>query len=184
MALLILGVLIKFAIMKKKLFLLPALLFSAAACFAQTNIETVTDFPTGYLKATNPYYFGSKDGVLYLFLGRDPFILVRYPAADPRESFTIPGGVSRIAHGAFKGCTNLKELIIPSSVYYIAEDAFDDTDISSFVVSGNDVSAGAPGVEVTQETATYDLAGNPLDSPRQGVNIMVNKGEVKKVLVK
>lgn len=152
---------------------------------AQNNIETSDKYPTGYLKASYPYYYGSRDGVLYIFLGNDPVILVRYPAGDVRESFTVPATVSRIAQGAFKGCLNLKELILPNSLFYIADNAFDDTEISTFKVAGNDVSS-SPAIPKSDNSSTryYDTSGQPLASPTQGINIIVENGEAKKIVGK
>lgn len=153
--------------------------------FAQANLETDSAFPTGYIKATSPYYYGTQDGVLYVFSGRDPFILVRYPEADTRQSFTIPNTVSRISRGAFKGCKNLEELIIPTSVFYIGDNAFDDSAITSFVVSGNDFGAvNAPVRESSGQNQYYDLSGKAISQPEEGISIVVSDGVAKKVMVK
>ena len=97
----------------KKLLLIIGMFFGAYNCYAQDILERTDTYPTGYIKAAYPYYFGTIDGVLYIFVGSSPSVLVKYPMQDPRESFTIPNTVSRISKGAFKGCRNLKEIIIP-----------------------------------------------------------------------
>lgn len=168
----------------KKLLSVIVMTLLACSLFAQDNIERTDNFPTGYIKGSFPYSFGSIDGVLYVFLGSEPSILVKYPPNDPSESFTIPNSVSRISKGAFKGCRNLKEIIIPPSVHYIGDDAFDDTEIERFVVASNDVSAYNNKVEsVAPGIAGYfDLSGKAFDNPPSGIGIMVEKGVATKIL--
>lgn len=167
----------------KKIILIFALMMSAAVCHAQDTLEKMSDYPTGYLKGSYPYNFGTIDGVLYVFMGSEPFILVRYPAGDTRESFTIPNTVTRIARGAFQGCT-LKELIIPNSIFYIGDNSFEGAEIESFVVLGRDIPTGMSSARLPQNDGTryYDLSGQSLPNPSQGVNIKVEGGTATKVL--
>ena len=170
----------------KKILILILLCLPLGAAYSQDNIEKSSDFTTGYIKGSYPYTFGTIDGVLYVFLGQDPFILVKYPSSDLRESFTIPNTVSRIARGAFMGARNLKELIIPYSVKYIGENAFDDTDIEKFTVSGNDVSAhfNAINEQDAGGVTYYDISGIPHPTPQTGVNIKMEGGSATKVIAK
>lgn len=170
----------------KKLLLISGVILWACCVYAQDNIERTDNYPTGYIKAAYPYYFGTIDGVLYVFMGSSPSILVKFPSQDTRESFTIPNTVSRISKGAFKGCHNLKEIIIPGSVFYIGDDAFDDTEIERFVVSGNDISAYNRPVESINPgvNAYYDLSGKVMDSPPSGIGISVEQGKGTKILTK
>ena len=174
--------------MYKRLILLLIGCLSAVLCQAQDNVETVGSEPTGYVKAVNPYTFGSIDGVLYVFRGVEPHILVRFPVADTRESFSIPSTVVRIARGAFKDCRNLIELVIPSSVHFIGENAFDNSGITSFRVAGNDIAATyspptySPPLETGENTLYYNLAGNVSAIPTAGINIEVKNGVATKVL--
>ena len=170
----------------KKLLLIIGMALCAFSVYAQDNIERTDNYPTGYMKAAYPYYFGTIDGVLYVFVGSSPSILVKYPSQDTRESFTIPNTVSRISKGAFKGCHNLKEIIIPGSVLYIGDDAFDDTEIERFVVSGNDISAYNRPVESINPGGVgyYDLSGMPIETPPDGVGIMMEHGQGTKILNK
>lgn len=170
----------------KKIFFALFIILSVATVRAQDNIERTADYPTGYIKGAYPYNYGSIDGVLYVFLGSEPTILVRYPANDPRKSFSIPNSVSRIAKGAFKGCRNLKELIIPRSVIYIGDDAFDDTEIESFLVSGNDISTYTPAKREGEDSSIryYDLSGRPLSSPVEGINLVVEGSNTTKVITR
>ena len=170
----------------KKLLLIIGMTLWACCLYAQDNIERTDNYPTGYIKAAYPYYYGTIDGVLYVFLGSSPSILVKYPSQDIRESFTIPNTVSRISKGAFKGSRNLKEIIIPGSVFYIGDDAFDDTEIERFVVSGNDISTHNRPVESINPGGAgyYDLSGIPIDTPPAGIGIMVEHGKGTKILNK
>ena len=172
----------------KKLLLIIGMALCAFSVYAQDNIERTDNYPTGYMKAAYPYYFGTIDGVLYVFVGSTPSILVKFPPQDPRESYSIPNTVSRISKGAFKGCRNLKEIIIPVSVFYIGEDAFDDTEIERFVVSGNDISANNHPVESINPglgaDGYYDLSGIPTDVPPSGMGIRVKQGKGTKILTK
>ena len=156
---------------------------SAVLCQAQDNVETVGSEPTGYVKAVNPYTFGSIDGVLYVFMGSEPHILVRFPTADTRESFSIPSTVVRIARGAFKDCRNLTELVIPVSVHYIGDNAFDGSEITVFRVAGNDMAASHSQPLATGENPLYyNLAGIASEVPTEGLNIEVKNGVAKKVI--
>lgn len=172
----------------KKLLLIIGMTLWACCGYAQDVIERTDNYPTGYIKGAYPYYFGTIDGVLYVFVGSYPTVLVKYPSQDSRESFTIPNTVSRISKGAFKGCRNLKEIIIPGSVFYIGDDAFDDTEIERFVASGNDISAYSQPVEtmnpVSGVDGYYDLSGKATDSPPSGIGIKVEQGKGTKILNK
>jgi len=148
-------------------------MLSACYSLAQDNIEMNSNFPTGYVRATMPYQFCTIDGVLFAcYVNGEPFMLVRFPAGDDRQSYTIPNTVSRISRGAFQGCKNLRELVIPASVYYVGDNAFDDSSISSFRVEGADTSLSAPRKSAAHEKSRYDLAGRQLDAPSQGLNIV------------
>lgn len=168
----------------KKIILFLMICFGINLSYSQANIENDDNFPTGYISATNPYYYGSIDGVLYVFSGRNPYVLVRFPQGDPRESFEIPATVARIARGAFKGCMNLKELIIPESVYLIGDNAFDDSEIMSFIVSGNNLSVGSTFDTNRDDPKYFGLSGIQTSEPISGINIEVSNGKSKKILVK
>lgn len=68
------------------------------------------------------------DGVQYSMENgaKKKYTLDRFPPNHPAEEFSIPDGVDEIGDDAFKGCRNLKQLIIPASVRYIGEAAFAD----------------------------------------------------------
>ena len=62
--------------------------------------------------------FTSEEGVLFY---KDKLALMAYPSGKTQTSYIIPDGVKALL--GFK-CINLKELIIPSSVSFIMDDAF------------------------------------------------------------
>ena len=168
----------------KKIIMAVVLLMTVGMAYAQDNLERVDNIPTDYIKGAYPYYFGTIDGVLYVFLGSSPSVLVKYPALDPRETFTIPNTVSRIAKGAFKDSRNLKEIIIPSSVIYIGDDAFDGVEIERFVVMGNDVTTQSSRIEsaAPEDTRFYDLSGHEIPAPNNGLSIRLERGTATKIL--
>ncbi|MBO5303708.1 MAG: fibronectin type III domain-containing protein [Lachnospiraceae bacterium] len=63
--------------------------------------------------------FHSVDGVLY-----NGDKLIAYPAAKKGESYVVPAGVKTIQAYAFYGCKELRKVVIPNSVNYIATAAF------------------------------------------------------------
>ncbi len=62
-----------------------------------------------------------KMGIRFSFDGRT---LQKYPEQKFEEKYYIPQGVTQIEKGAFKNCSNLKQITIPPSVQYIGDDAF------------------------------------------------------------
>ncbi|MBO5631625.1 MAG: leucine-rich repeat protein [Aeriscardovia sp.] len=173
--------------MNKNILLLYFLLSIASISSAQDMIETNSNLTTGYVKATIPYRICTIDGVLFAcYSNGDPYVLIRYPIGDSRQQYTIPNTVNRIARGAFQGCKNLQILIIPQTVYYIGDNAFEDSSISSFKVEGADeTSAHAPAKTSTREIARYNLAGRQITSPTPGVNIVhMSDNSYSKVYIK
>lgn len=86
--------------------------------------------------------FFTVDGVLFSGNGLEWSWLVKFPNGDEREEYAIPEGVSRICNGAFTGCKNLKRLVIPSSVRYIGERAFEGSSIERFEVRSSEYGNG------------------------------------------
>ena len=70
----------------------------------------------------NPAYC-SENGVLY---DKEKTEIIRYPKEKSGASLTIPGGVIKIADGAFSDCQNLKSITIPDSVTSIGDSAFSE----------------------------------------------------------
>ncbi|MFG6427982.1 hypothetical protein EEL33_10575 [Muribaculaceae bacterium Isolate-037 (Harlan)] len=170
--------------MKRSILLFIISIF-ACAVYAQANIEMTSNYPTGYIKSDQPYYLGSSDGVLFIYSGSQPLVLVKYPSCATREEYTIPESVTRISRSAFQGCKGLKTLIIPTSVVYIGDNAFDNAEIQSFIVAGNDHASNfLPSAYSSEAIGYYDLSGRKTSTPVSGINIKVSEDGVSKVLVK
>ena len=65
-------------------------------------------------------FYTSKDGILYT---QDEKTLVCCPARAVSGLFEVPKGIINIASHAFKGCSELKKLILPESIMNIGDDA-------------------------------------------------------------
>lgn len=72
--------------------------------------------------AANPAY-SSENGVLF---NKDKTTLLRYPAAKPGTTYTVPKSVTCIGESAFGQCTALKELTLSENVSKIESYAFED----------------------------------------------------------
>ena len=65
--------------------------------------------------------YKSVEGVLFSKNGE---ILVEYPDANTRKSYTVPSGVKTIYSRAFLGCKNLEEIILPDTINSIGSYEF------------------------------------------------------------
>ncbi len=65
-------------------------------------------------------YFSSVDGVLF---NKEKTLLIEYPEGKS-GSYAVPDGVTAIGTRAFASCFLLNSLTVPSSVGFIADDAF------------------------------------------------------------
>ena len=92
-----------------------------------------------------------EDGVLYSVDGTE---LIAYPTAKEDRVFEIPELVKKIHSGAFRGCNNLKKLIIPehNSLYIDADFTFHDASFDLFYCRDR-----GPSWAVSLE---YDVDGN------------------------
>ena len=68
--------------------------------------------------------FSSVDGVLF---AKNKTMLLGYPIASPRETYTVPEGVTNIRSGSFYHNKYLRKLIIPEGVTYLGWHLFSDT---------------------------------------------------------
>ena len=68
--------------------------------------------------------FSSVDGVLF---AKNKTMLLGYPIASPRESYTVPKGVTYIRSGAFVHNKYLRKLVIQEEVTYLGWHLFNDT---------------------------------------------------------
>ena len=82
-------------------------------CTALTHIN---------VDAANTAY-SSENGVLF---NKDKTTLLRYPAAKPGATYTVPKSVTCIGENAFGQCTALKELTLLENVSKIESYAFED----------------------------------------------------------
>lgn len=79
--------------------------------------------------------YRSIDGVLY---SADDSTLIVYPAGKIDKQYSILDGTLTITESGFYGCSNLVVVNIPSSVSFIEEDAFMNSDhLSNIVVDSN-----------------------------------------------
>ena len=68
--------------------------------------------------------FSSVDGVLF---AKNKTMLLGYPIASPRETYTVPEGVTNIRSGSFYHNKYLRKLVIPEGVTYLGWHLFSDT---------------------------------------------------------
>ena len=69
--------------------------------------------------------FNSVDGVLF---AEDKTMLLGYPIASSRETYTVPEGVTNIRSGAFHYNKYLRKLVIPEEVTYLGWHLFSGTE--------------------------------------------------------
>lgn len=79
----------------------------------------------------NNHYLYSVDGVLF---SREDNTLLVFPSAKSILSYSIPFGIRKINDNAFSGTSNVKEVIIPSSVTEIGRFAFSGSNIQSLKI--------------------------------------------------
>ncbi len=65
--------------------------------------------------------FSAADGVLY---DKSQSVLIRFPTALEKDSYTIPGSVTAVGDFAFYGCIGLWDVILPDSVLSVGKQAF------------------------------------------------------------
>ena len=90
----------------------------------------------------NHKYYSTMDGVLF---NKDGTTLVYYPAGNPRETYTIPDGVTYfgatgMGDGVFTECNHLASVIVPDSVTKIGGNAFYDAKGLTSVTLPNSIS--------------------------------------------
>ncbi|MBQ8155443.1 MAG: leucine-rich repeat protein, partial [Prevotella sp.] len=69
--------------------------------------------------------FSSVDGVLFT---KDKTMLLGYPIASSRKTYTVPEGVTNIRSGAFQYNKYLRKLVIPEEVTYLGWHLFSGTE--------------------------------------------------------
>jgi hypothetical protein len=165
--------------MKKVLFLLVALMMSAAV--NAQEIEKVDKFASGYINGTYMNKYKTIDGVLYAvgYEGTKDWILVRYPAGSRNATYTVHPNCRRIARGAFEGAAYLREIHLPKTVSFIGEDAFAGCTSLQGIYYGENTPSAVRGIEAkgsdndAEEVARYNLSGRPCSPSDKGVQIIV-----------
>ena len=87
---------------------------SSDAFYECSNLASI------HVDDNNLYYSSDDWGVLF---NKEKTILIKAPVASV-GSYTIPDGVTDIAHNAFEGCSSLTSISIPESVIYLDNMAF------------------------------------------------------------
>lgn len=172
----------------RRILLLALTAIISSTAMAQLNYSDAVD-------VNQPYYYRleSIDGVLYGISTHDyyrsstssstnstyVYTLVRYPANRPGDTFTLDVNVRGIASGAFRGCKYLKKLILKNDCIRIANDAFDDSGIESFVVVGADTQTSGTNhvvAEPKSDGRMYNVKGQQITEPRTG-EIFIRDGK-------
>lgn len=78
--------------------------------------------------------FSSYNGVVY---SSDMKELIVCGKAYKEDTYEIPNGVTKIANGAFGGCTNIKRIKIPSSVTAMSASCFEGLNVTLVVEAGS-----------------------------------------------
>lgn len=111
-----------------------------SGCAALESVEVAEDSP----------YFATHEGVLY---DKDVTYIVFFPRAKT-GTYEIPGTVTSIPNGTFRMITTLDKLIIPASVTYIGEHAFNYTQIDAIEFTGT----AAEGAQLVIDRLAFDHA--------------------------
>jgi hypothetical protein len=72
---------------------------------------------SGFTVASGNIWLRAEDGVVYSAV--NDYVspqLIQYPTGNPRTSFTVPDGITKIKAYAFAGCKYLEQVTIPDSV--------------------------------------------------------------------
>ena len=176
-----------------KLFLFLLLLSASVGAFAQSEND-ITD--KGYISRNGAGFsnhYESIEGVLFLMYQyyedtqQSPYILVKFPQDKDVTTYTVPDKTSIIAKGAFQGNKYIQEIRIPSSVYYIGDNAFEDcASLKSIEVYNS--SSSIRTVEEDRnpeksELGRYNINGVKVEETDEGVQIILySDGSAEKVL--
>ena len=182
-----------------KRMMLILLLCYAGHEMALAQLETETDHPTGYVTGSYSVRspFQDIDGVLYSVCkyGNDQtmdfsWTLVKYPSNRIATTYTVDPRCQRIAKGAFEGARFLKTIIIPTSVSYIGDNAFDGcTSLENIFYSDSTnavesvISNDNDGSEDQREVARYNLQGIRCTPSDKGVQIVVYSDYTTKTII-
>ena len=175
----------------KKLFVLFLFIVLGTTVYAQ---RSVTD--NGYIfRYSSNYNFYCEEGVLFTkhpdsgsSWSGDCCTLIKYPQSKQSTSYTIPGWVRVIAKGAFQGNKYIKTIRLPSTVYYIGDNAFEGCDqLTSIEIyqSTNSVIAveADDSPSEAREVGRYNIQGVKIQEGEDGKIqiILYSDGTAKKV---
>lgn len=177
----------------KRILLFFLLLAASVGAFAQSEND-ITD--KGYISRNGSGFsnhYESIEGVLYLIYqyydntDSSPYILVKFPQDKNVSTYTVPDKTCIIAKGAFQGNKYLQTIRIPSTVYYIGDNAFDDcVNLKSIEIYKSSSSVRA--VEEDRdseklEIGRYNINGVKVEETEDGVQIILySDGTADKVL--
>ena len=91
------------------------------SCSSLTSIEVATD---------NPSYC-SVEGVLF---NKEKNTIMQFPAGKEDQSYSIPATVNTIYDRAFVGCSNLIDIMIPTSITKIGQCAFGSCAFTTIII--------------------------------------------------
>lgn len=181
------------SLIMKKIFLFLLLLTASVGAFAQSEND-ITD--KGYVSRNGSGFsnhYESIEGVLFVIYQYyydtepSPYILVKFPQDKNVTTYTVPDKTSIIAKGAFQGNKYIQTIRIPSSVYYIGDNAFEDcANLKSIEVYNSSSSIKTVeedrDVEKT-ELGRYNINGVKVEETDDGVQIILySDGTADKVL--
>lgn len=182
--------------MKRILMTSVLAILAMASTWAQ-QASTNNGTGEGYLGRTFRGFYHTEDGVLFLTFndfyngGAERCeTLVKFPQSKNITTYTVPDGVYCIARGAFQGNKYLQKVRIPTSVYYVGEDAFRDCENLTSIETYETSTTYAKPIEMDtaenddkQEVARYDLQGVPVKADAKGIQIVVFKDYTTKTVL-
>ena len=120
------------------------------------------------VSSSNKNYSSDDYGVLF---DKNKTEIIRYPVANPRTSYTIPGSVTTISDSAFSWGDNLTSVTIPNSVTTISYSAFNSCEnIKDVYYTGteeqwNNISIGQNNDDLTNATIHFQYSDIPVTPP-------------------
>ena len=172
----------------KKIVLLYVFIVLGTVAYAQDG----TGISGGYVRIYDKVY--CEDGVLFLkydisYMNPQRNILLKYPQNKQSSVYTIPKWVKTIASGAFQGNKYIKTIKIPSTLDYIAVDAFNGCEqLTSIEVYESTSSVRAVETDNSpseaREVGRYNIQGVKIEEGENGQVqiILYSDGSSKKIV--
>lgn len=169
----------------KKIVLLYVFIVLGTVAYAQAEIST-----KGYVDVNKVY---CEDGVLFnkeYSNVNSSNILVKYPQNKQSSVYTIPKWVGTIASGAFQGNKYIQTIKIPSTILYIAVDAFNgceqlmSIEVYESTSSVRAVETDNSPSEEAREVGRYNIQGVKIEEGENGQVqiILYSDGSSKKII--